>query len=177
MKPKTRVPPVPPGLRSTRRVRIASRLNSAAIRLLRRIAVDDGADGLSAARLSALSVLAFAGPQTLGSLARRERVSLPTMSRLADALRRDGLLSRAVDPRDRRAVCLAITEAGRARVERARARRVERLAGELAGISDADLRALESGLAVLEALGSASGDSSSFRTPQAVSRLGKRGRV
>jgi DNA-binding MarR family transcriptional regulator len=144
--------PLPPGTPATRQARIANRLNSAAIHLLRRIAQHDGADGVTPARLSALSVLVYGGAQTLGELARRQGVSLPTMSRLVDALVRDGLTSRLPHAHDRRAVQLAVTPAGRVAMERARARRIERLAGELAALSRDELTALERALTALERL-------------------------
>ena len=46
----------------------ADRLHSAAIHLLRRVRRQDAASGLTAPRLSALSVVVFAGPVTLGQL-------------------------------------------------------------------------------------------------------------
>ena len=71
---------------------VADRLHSAAIHLLRRIRKVDEASGLSAARLSALSVLVFGGATTVGALARAEQVSAPTMSRLVSGLERDGFV-------------------------------------------------------------------------------------
>ena len=53
--------------------RTADRLHSAAIHLLRRLRREDTKTGLSAPRLSALSVVVFAGPLTLGELAMRNR--------------------------------------------------------------------------------------------------------
>ena len=50
-------------------------LNSAAIHLLRGMRAVDRSSGLTPARLSALSVLVFGGPCTLGQLARTEDVS------------------------------------------------------------------------------------------------------
>src|SRR5436190_1108590 len=47
----------------------ATRLHSAAIHLLRRLRREDDASGLSAPRLSALSVIVFGGPLSLGALA------------------------------------------------------------------------------------------------------------
>ena len=44
---------------------VADRLHSAAIHLLRRVRVEDTASGLTAPRLSALSVIVFGGPLTL----------------------------------------------------------------------------------------------------------------
>src|SRR5437870_5061511 len=70
---------------------LADRLHSAAIHLLRRLRRHDAAMGLSAARASALSVIVFGGPVTIGHLARAEQVSAPTITRLVLAMERDGL--------------------------------------------------------------------------------------
>ena len=142
--------PLPPGVPATRRTRLANRLNSAAIHLLRRISRDDGADGVTPARLSALSVLVYGGAVTVGELARRQGVSLPTVSRMVDALVRDGLVVRATDPGDRRAVRLEVTRRGREAMERGRARRIERLAADLAPLTPGELTALEEAVAALE---------------------------
>ena len=131
---------------------IANRLNSAAIHLLRRISRDDGADGVTGARLSALSVLVYGGGQTVTALARREGVATPTMTRIVDALVRDGLVERAVVPDDRRQMRLTTTEDGRRLLERGRARRIERLAAEVGGLRPKQQKALERALAVLEDL-------------------------
>src|SRR4051794_24146906 len=131
---------------------VANRLNSAAILHLRRIAQEDGADGVTGARLSALSVVVYGGQQSLGSLAPRERVSTPTMSRIVDALVRDGLVDRVADEADRRAGRLPATADGRRLMERGRARRIERLARELATLAPAELRDLERAVAALETL-------------------------
>jgi hypothetical protein len=52
----------------------ADRLHSAAIHLLRRLRMRDYELGIGPAQLSALSVLVFAGPQSLASLAEVEQV-------------------------------------------------------------------------------------------------------
>jgi DNA-binding MarR family transcriptional regulator len=143
---------LPDGLPPDRPIEAANRLNSAAIHLLRRIARDDGVDGVTGARLSALSVLVYGGPMSNGALARRERVSTPTMTRLVDALVREALVSRAEVAEDRRQTRLRATDAGRALMERGRARRIERLAGELRGLEPDDLDTIERALDVLERL-------------------------
>lgn len=129
---------------------IADRLHSAAIHLLRRLRVADEALGISAPRLSALSVLVFAGPMRIGELARIEQVEPPTMTRLIDGLVRDGLAIREPDPDDARAVRVRTTPAGRRRLERGRARRLERLEAALRDLSPDELRALGGGVDVLE---------------------------
>src|SRR4051794_5556540 len=92
-------PPAGPDARA-----VADRLHSAAIHLLRRLRVADAASGLTAPRLSALSVLVFGGPQTITSLAAAEQVRLPTMTRLVQGLEREKLVTYAPDPEDRRRV-------------------------------------------------------------------------
>lgn len=135
----------------TSREEIASRLHSAAIGLLRRVRPSDRSAGLSAARLSALSVVVFGGPLTLGELAAAEQVTSPTMSRLVSALETDGLLHRRPHPEDARALLLEATARGRRLLEEARARRVERLRDEiLAGLDDDELEALERAVVLLE---------------------------
>jgi len=93
---------------------VADRVHSAAIHLLRRVRRVDEESGITAARLSALSVLVFGGPTTLGALARAEQVSAPTMSRLVTALERDGLAVRGRHADDGRAVVVTASPKGRA---------------------------------------------------------------
>ncbi len=129
---------------------MADRLHSAAIHLLRRLRVEDEALGISAPRLSALSVLVFAGPKRIGELARIEQVEPPTMTRLVDGLVRDGLAVREADPDDARAVRVRATATGGRTLRRGRARRVETLRTTLAGLSPTELAALGEGVEVLE---------------------------
>ncbi len=129
---------------------MADRLHSAAIHLLRRLRVEDEALGISAPRLSVLSVLVFAGPQRIGELARIEQVEPPTISRLVDGLVRDGLAVREPDPDDARAVRVRATPTGARTLRRGRARRVETLRTRLATLSPSELAALGEGVEVLE---------------------------
>ena len=141
--------PLPKGLAPTRLVNLANDLNSSAIHLLRRISQEDSADGITAARASALSVLVYGGASTLGELARREGVATPTMSRLIAAMVNEGLVSRQAVPGNRRTVALAATPRGRELTERGRARRIARLASELAGLRPDEIAALERAIATL----------------------------
>lgn len=131
---------------------LATRLHSAAIHLLRRLRAEDAASGLSGPRLSALSVVVFAGPTTLGDLARAEQVRPPTMSRLVAGLVRDGLLEAERDAADRRIQRIRATPRARAILEAGRGRRVRRLARDLARLSRAEVQALIAALPVLERL-------------------------
>jgi DNA-binding MarR family transcriptional regulator len=130
--------------------RVADRLHSAAIHLLRRLRVEDEALGISAPRLSLLSVLVFAGPKRIGELARVEQVEPPTISRLVDGLVRDGLAVREPDPDDARAVRVRATPTGARTLRRGRARRVETLQTRLATLSPNELATLGEGVEVLE---------------------------
>jgi DNA-binding MarR family transcriptional regulator len=131
---------------------VASRLNSAAIHLLRRISREDGADGLTGARASALSVVVYRGPLTSTELARRERVKAPTITRTVDGLVREGLVTRRVSGTDRRAWTLQATAKGKRLMERGRSRRIRRLGGELQGLTAPELKVLAQAVALLERL-------------------------
>ena len=107
---------------------LAQRLHAAAIHLLRRLRAEDDASGLTAPRLSALSVLVFGGPRSIGELAAAEQVRPPTISRLVRELERAGLVRRAVAGDDRRRIVLTPTAKGTALLQQGRRRRVELLA-------------------------------------------------
>ena len=131
---------------------VADRLHSAAIHLLRSLRREDQALGVGPARLSALSVLVFGGPRSIGALARVEQVRLPTMSRLVAGLERDGLAARTPDPADGRASRVHATARGRRVLHRGRARRVATLARRLEQLPEADRALLARAARMLEGL-------------------------
>ena len=139
-------------LGSSQATLVADGLHSAAIHLLRRVRKVDEESGLSAARLSALSVLVFGGPTTIGELARVEQVSPPTMTRLVQALERDGLVAREAHEEDGRAIRLRATHEGRSILERGRERRVAELAALLEPLPADELRALGEAAETIESL-------------------------
>ena len=129
----------------------ADRIHSAAIHLLRRVhEVDAEAMRISPARASALSVLVFGGGRSLGALARAERVTAATMSRLVSAMEQEGLVRRERDAGDARAVRLEATSKGRRVLERGRARRLDLLEGLLAGATAAEVDAVQVAADVVE---------------------------
>ena len=117
----------------------ADRFHSAAIHALRYAAREDPASGLSAARLSALSVLVFGGRKTLGELAAAEQVRPPTMTRIVHGLEEGGLVMRASDPTDRRITHVRATAKGKRVLHRARKRRIEKLAQRLSSLDAKEL--------------------------------------
>ena len=131
-------------------VRLADRLHSAAIHLLRRVRREDQALGLSAARLSALSVVVFAGPIRISALARAEQVQTPTMTPIVAALERDGLVTRETDTSDARAALLRATPKGARLMAEGRARRVALLAADLAALSARERAVIAEAVEILE---------------------------
>ncbi|HLK34353.1 MAG TPA: MarR family transcriptional regulator [Terriglobales bacterium] len=118
-------------IREPEALAVADRLHSAAIHLLRRVRTRDRESGVGPAQLSALSVLVFAGPRSLGELAMAEQVRPPTMSRIVAGLMRAGLVRRQVTREDRRRLRLEATAKGTQLLQAARQRRVESLAVSL----------------------------------------------
>jgi DNA-binding MarR family transcriptional regulator len=141
-----------PGAIAPAPVAVADRLHSAAIHLLRRLRVADAATGLTAPRLSVLSVVVFGGPQTITSLAAAEQVRLPTMTRLVQGLERDRLVTCSPDPADRRRTIVRPTARGTKLLHEGRARRVEQLATQLARLNSTDVACLERAATLLESL-------------------------
>jgi DNA-binding MarR family transcriptional regulator len=113
----------------------ADRLHSASIHVLRRVSREDPISGLSAARLSALSVLVFGGPRTLGELAAAERVRPPTMTSIVRGLEQAGLVRREPDSNDGRVTRVRATAKGDRVLQDARRRRIANLAERLGALS------------------------------------------
>ena len=122
----------------------ADRLHSATIRLLRRVSLEDKRSGVGPAQLSALSVLVFAGPRSLGELAAAERVRPPTMSRVVAAMQRAGLARTVITRDDRRRLRIEATRKGTRILQAARNRRVRNIALALAPLSAAELKKVRS---------------------------------
>ncbi len=131
---------------------VADRLHSAAIHLLRRVRTRDTESGVGPAQLSALSVLVFAGPRSLGELAAAEQVRPPTMSRIVAGLMRAGLVRRHVTKEDRRRLRLEATAKGTDLLWAARKRRVESLAASLGRLPAEHVEQLRQAAELMEQL-------------------------
>jgi DNA-binding MarR family transcriptional regulator len=130
---------------------VADIVHSAAIHLLRRASERDRTAEISYARLSALSVVVFRGPLTLGDLATAEGVRSATMSGIVNGLEADGLVRRRPHAADRRAVHVEATAPGRRLLERARAQRIDLVASKLKDLSAEELDLLWRAAELLEA--------------------------
>lgn len=109
------------------REEVARRVHSAALHLMRYVRAQDTALGVPPGQLSALSVIVFGGKTSLSELAKAEQVRPPTMSRIIDALVRDGLVRRETDKTDRRSIIITATEKGTRIMHEGRGRREKRL--------------------------------------------------
>ena len=128
----------------------ADRFHSAAIHALRYAAREDSASGLSAARLSALSVLVFGGSKTLGELAAAEQVRPPTMSRLVTEMERAGVARKVTDREDARVIRVHATGKGLRALSRGRAMRIEAIEVLLSGLDPDELTNVERAVGAIE---------------------------
>jgi DNA-binding MarR family transcriptional regulator len=142
--PVRQTPPVTPAFA------VADGLHSAAIHLLRRVRKQDGASGVGPAQLSALSVLVFGGPKTLGELAAAEQVKPPTMSRIVAGLARSRMAEITADPHDARRMRIRATARGTRLLQKARRLRIEYLAAQLDGLGPDELGKLNQALEILQ---------------------------
>jgi DNA-binding MarR family transcriptional regulator len=127
----------------------AARLRVAVARLARQLR-QHSPGGLSPSQWSAMATVEDKGRLRIGDLADREGVSAPTATRLVASLEEFGLLSRTTDPADRRTAYVALTDAGREKLEWARVVRTASLSERLSQMPEADVRRLIELLPLLE---------------------------
>lgn len=133
----------------------ATQINSGAIHVLRALGHVDRQAGLTAARLSALSVVVFGGPCTMGQLATAEAVAGPTMTRIVDALEEAGLVRRRVRTGPGRPVEVSATARGDRLMRRAAGRRLDAIVAAMDQLSATDRRRLSAAAPVLDRLAAA----------------------
>lgn len=146
------IPPLPAGAKSSKLLSTANALHSLSIHLLRRAREADKQTDLSPERLSLLSILTYAGPQTINRLAEMEQVSAPAISRTVTALENASLTARKRDNDDARIVVVSATAKGKRLVEEARRRRLNLVANELSRLPLKDLDTLSRIASILEKL-------------------------
>lgn len=110
---------------------LANALRPTIARLARRLRQQDNT-GLGPTVTAALSTIAKHGGPTHGELAATERLAPPTITSIVDKLERLGLVTREVDPSDRRVTRVRATAAGIDQLEDVRSRRTSWLAEQLA---------------------------------------------
>src|SRR5690242_12572048 len=117
-------------------------LHSNAIHLLRHVRTEDSAMGIGPAQASALSVVVFGGPLTLNKLAEAEQVKPPTMSRVVEALVKEGLVRRETNRDDRRSIIISPTNKGIKILHEGRNRRERRLIKLLSKLGTDEIKCL-----------------------------------
>lgn len=130
----------------------AESLHSAAIHLLRHLRRTDAAAALNSARLSALSVIVFSGPITLGHLAGLEQVRPPTMTRIVNALASKAFVTKSASTSDRRTIRISATIKGKRLLLQARRRRIRSLAQRIAILPPHERQKLQSTIGILDKL-------------------------
>jgi DNA-binding MarR family transcriptional regulator len=105
---------------------------------------------LTASQASALASISRRGPLTVGELAKAEHVSSPMITKIAKGLEEEGLVTRTVDPTDKRVTQMAITKEGERRLERSRSRKNAWLARQFDNLSPEELDAISAVIPVLE---------------------------
>lgn len=129
---------------------MADLLHSAAIHLLRRAGEQDVLGEITAARLSALSVVVFRGPLTLTALAGAEGVRPATMTNIVSGLEAAGLVRRDRNEADGRSVLISATDEGERLLASARGRRIDAIAERIADLPPEDLELLRRAGELLE---------------------------
>lgn len=102
---------------------------------------DDGPP-MTATQRIALVELGDGAPLRLNDLAAQMGVSAPTASRSVDALHELGLVERVVDPHDRRAVNIALSDHGRELLEERKTKANAAFEPAVAALSRADRKKL-----------------------------------
>ena len=120
---------------------LAARLRLVVGRLNRRIRID-GRESVPPLQLSAMVTVEEHGPLRLSELARREAVSVPTMS----------LVVRTPDPQDARGVLVTLSDDGERRLTQVRSHRTALVARRLGRLDAAQRASLLAALPALEAL-------------------------
>lgn len=155
---------------------LAHRLHSASIHLLRLVRQVDVATELGPAQLSALSVLVFGGPRSLGALAAAEQVRPPSMTRVVQELEAAGCVRRRPDAADARAIRLEATAKGRRLMLDGRERRAQLLASFLDQLQPSQRQAVAGALPAIEAAISRGWQAVSRRAASAPDRRASRAR-
>jgi DNA-binding MarR family transcriptional regulator len=130
---------------------VAQRFRSSLMRLARILRQDDS-DDLSPTLASILFTVARDGPLTLGDIARRERIKKPSVTAAVDKLEEMGFVQRRRDTTDGRVAWVALTDAGRRRVNARRANRTAWLASRFVDLDRKDLATLARASEIVDGL-------------------------
>ncbi len=105
-----------------------------------------------AAQVEVLQTLRETGPARIGDLAERLHLAQSTVSALVGKLIASGLVTRSVDPDDRRAAVVAVTSAGQSVVRQWESAHRRRLGAALRAVDVADREAILAAVPALRRL-------------------------
>ena len=132
---------------------LASELRLGVMRLRRRLAVERHPDNeLSLGAMAVLGALYRNDEQTVGELARAEKVRSPSMTRTVNCLEEDGYVVRRPHPTDGRQSLVSLSDRGRATVLADRRRRDAWLTQRVAGLTVAERETLRRAAPLLDRL-------------------------
>ncbi len=135
---------------------LAAELRTSVMRLRRRLAVERHPDNrLSIGSMVVLGLLHRNDAQTVGELARAEKVQPPSMTRTVSCLEEGGYVTRRPHATDGRQVVVEITDLGRATLLADRERRDAWLAVHLARLTADERDALRRAAPILDRLSQA----------------------
>src|ERR1700677_3678881 len=127
----------------------AARLRFILIRLTRALRRESRSK-LSASQVSALANLEESGPIRISTLATIESMDPSVAPRIVASLEGLGLVERSVDPEDKRACLVDLSEVGRRELLELWSERTHELSVRLDRLSDAERRTIEAAIPVLE---------------------------
>lgn len=134
---------------------LASELRAGVMRLRRRLVSERHPDNdLSIPQMVVLGLLVRMGDQTVGDLARAERVQPPSMTRTVNCLEGDGYVARRPHETDGRQVVVSLTDPGTQTLLADRRRRDAWLARRLAELTPHERAVLREAAPILERLSS-----------------------
>ncbi len=114
-------------------------------RLLRRLT----GGRLTATQASVLGTVSRDGPISLSDLATLERLSLPMISKVVDALQEHGFADRVADPNDGRVSLVELSQDGRVWLEESRELRDRWLSERLRDLDEAELASIAAAIPAL----------------------------
>ncbi len=129
--------------------RLATDLRLVVGRLARRLR-QQGDIGITASLLSAMWTIERLQPVTLGELSAAERVQPPTVTRFVSKLEASGLVTREIDPSDRRVARVRLTPQGARLLDQSRSRRTAYLHTRLRALDPAERKALGRAVSILD---------------------------
>lgn len=129
---------------------LASDLRLAVVRLNRRLRGQRGDTRVSLTQISALSTLDIYGPMTPGTLAARERVQPPSMTRIIAGLEQMGFIERVPHPTDGRQIIVSMSEIGAQFIKDEVHAREVWMDSRLAELDESELRTLRAATAIID---------------------------